>query len=121
MSDALDPNASPAARKAAALREHEAQQRRERLQRADDLRAVMGTPEGRRFCWRLLNEAGLFSSSYTGEAISGAFTEGKRAFAVHLMKQLQDESRDAYVVMVQEATAALPVRLAPSTRERLEG
>lgn len=115
----LDPNLTAAERKAAALREHEERARVERLQRADDLRAVMGTPEGRRFVWRLLNEAGLFSSSYTGEAISGAFTEGKRAFAVGLMKQLQAESRDAYVLMVGEATAALPVRLAPSTRERL--
>lgn len=120
MSSSLDPNLTAAERKAAALREEEERQRRERLQRADDLRAVMGTPEGRRFVWRLLNEAGLFSSSYTGEAISGAFTEGKRAFAVHLVKQLQAESRDAYVVMVREAAEALPVRLAPSTKERLE-
>lgn len=94
--------------------------RRERLQRADDMRAVMGTVSGRRFIWRLLNEAGLFSSSYTGEAISGAYGEGKRAVAVKLMADLQAESKDAYVTMVAERLAALPERLAPSTKERLE-
>lgn len=115
-----DLNASKEERAAAERKDSLERAKVERLQRADDMRAVMGSVEGRRFVWRLLNEAGLFSSSYTGEAISGAFSEGKRAFAVGLMADLQLESRDAYVRMVAERLAALPERLAPSTKERLE-
>ncbi len=115
----VDPNATAEERAAAEREDAEQRSKLERLQRADDMRTVMGTTEGRRFVWRLLNEAGLFSSSYTGEAISGAFSEGKRAFAVRLMADLQLESRDAYVRMVAERLAALPERLAPSTKERL--
>jgi hypothetical protein len=114
-----DLNASAEARAAAERQDALERAQRERLQRADDMRAVMGTVEGRRFVWVLLNEAGLFSGSYTGEAISSAYGEGKRAVAVRLMADLQAESRDAYVQMVAERLAALPERLAPSTRERL--
>lgn len=80
----------------------------------------MGTPEGRRFVWRLLQETGLHGLSYTGESFATAFGEGKRAVGVALMRFCQEESRDAYVRMVQEATAALPVKLAPSTKSRLD-
>ena len=56
----------------------------------------------------------------TGESISGAFGEGKRAFAVQLMADLQAECAELYLRMVGEALAALPVRLAPSFKERIE-
>lgn len=115
----IDVNATNEERAAADRAEAEQRSRLERLQRADDMRAVMGSVEGRRFVWRLLNESGLFGSSYTGEAISGAYGEGRRAVAVKLMADLQAESRDAYVRMVAERLAALPERLAPSTKERL--
>lgn len=119
MSAAVDPNATKEERAAAEREDAEQRAKLERLQRGDDIRAVMNTVEGRRYNWRLLNEAGLFSSSYTGEAISGAFSEGKRAFAVRLMADLQAECPHLYLLMVEERLRALPPRLAPTTKERL--
>lgn len=120
MSSSLDPNLSPSERREFAAKEHQERQRLERLQRADDLRGVMATPEGRRFIWALLQDAGLFGSSFTGEAFGTAFAEGKRANAVQLMRFAQAESRDMYIRMVEEAARAIPVTLAPSSRVRLD-
>ncbi len=116
----IDPNITAAQRQQLELAEQQERFRLALLQRADDLRFVMGSSDGRRFVYGLLDSANLFGSSFGADAHTSAFLEGRRAFAVELVRQLQSESRDAYVLMISEATQALPKTLAPSTKERLE-
>lgn len=68
-----------------------------------DLRAVMSSPQGRRFVWRLLDAAGVFSASYTADPNSTAYAEGRRAMGLWLMREAQTVARDPYVAMVREA------------------
>lgn len=71
-----------------------------------DLRAVMGTQPGRRFVWRLLEQSGLHSPSYAGEAMASAFNEGRRAVAIALMREVQRVCPELYVTMVRDQLAA---------------
>lgn len=71
------------------------------------MRLVLDAPEGRRFFWRILEEANLWGGSYTGEALSGAYTEGQRAVAMKLLQEAQRVTPNSYVLMVTEAAEAM--------------
>lgn len=68
----------------------------------DDLRAVMGAPEGRRFMWALLGECGLFRSSYHPSALIH-YNEGQRSIGLALLARLNDHCPDQYLTMQGEA------------------
>ena len=70
-----------------------------------DLRAVMGGPVGRRFMRRLLEQAGLYSSSFTSEASGMAYNEGRRSVAIALMRELHRVCPEDWVRMVREQLA----------------
>lgn len=78
------------------------------LQRKLDVRTVMESPAGRRLLWAWLHEWGLFDGSFTGEALSSAHAEGRRAIAVTVLQELQQHARASYLDMVSEALEALP-------------
>ena len=92
---------NPAAAKSRAEYEEE-----QRLSRDNDFRAVLQSPAGRRFIWRWLESCGLHGASFTGEALSSAHAEGKRAVAVAVVAEAQRVDSRAYVMMVEEAIAA---------------
>lgn len=77
----------------------------ERHQRTTDLREVMGTQAGRRLVWRLLDvgSTGLHAASYTGEALSSAYAEGRRAIGIELMREVQGVAPLEYLAMMNEA------------------
>lgn len=52
------------------------------------MRWLMGDVRGRRFVWRLLEEAGIYRSSYLGDALAMAFREGERNRGLRLMDKL---------------------------------
>lgn len=74
-------------------------------QATNDLRAVMGTPEGRRFVWGLLGECGLYRSSYHPSALIH-FNEGQRSIGLALLARLNDHCPDQYLTMQGEAIDA---------------
>lgn len=92
----------------------------ERRQRVMDLHEVMGTPAGRRLFWRLINDCHVMASIFSAEPTRLAYLEGQRSVGVAITKELQQETRAAYVLMVQEAVAALPRVLPPSVRDELQ-
>lgn len=53
-----------------------------------DLLWLMGERRGRRIWHRLLERAGIYHTSYTGEALSSAFKEGRRNLGLELMNEL---------------------------------
>jgi len=69
-----------------------------------DLRAVMGTKQGRRFMHRLLAQAGIDQRSFTGNSET-FFREGRRAVALELQDDIRTHAFPEYVLMLQEAKA----------------
>lgn len=89
----------------------------ERVERArrDELCAILATPGGRRAIWRLIDGAGVFRASYSGDALATAYNEGRRAVGLGLMMEAQQASIDGYVLMVSEQLTA--ARMAALLRE----
>jgi len=60
-----------------------------RDQELADLRAILDTPQGKRFIWRLLERNGVFRRSYEGgDHADTAFNEGRRNEGLWLMAEI---------------------------------
>ena len=68
----------------------------------EDLRAVLDTAAGRRVLWSLLDAAGVYGASYTGEAISTAYAEGRRAIGITLLQKIEDLAPGSFLTMQRE-------------------
>lgn len=73
-----------------------------RVREYDDIRTVARTPEGRRFIWRIFSMAGVFRSSYTGEAAGTFFNEGNRNIGLKLFDDLMVAKPEAFTQMQRE-------------------
>jgi len=76
-----------------------------REQADQDLRAVLLTPAGRRFVWRVVESmTRSLDGSFAGEATHAtAYNEGLRAVGLHITLETQRVAPELYVVMLQEA------------------
>ncbi|MEG3641088.1 Bbp19 family protein [Magnetococcus sp. PR-3] len=72
----------------------------------EDLAVVISTPQGRRFIWSLLGQAGLFCPSFHADALHMAFAEGARNLGLQLFQQLNQFHPEGYVRMQQEQMQA---------------
>ena len=68
----------------------------------NDLRVVMSSVEGRRFVWRLLEKAGVFRTSFTGNSTT-FFNEGMRNMGLMVLGDVHEAAADAYIVMMNES------------------
>lgn len=75
---------------------------RERDRELADLRLVMSSVEGRRFVWRLLEKAGVFRTSFTGNSTT-FFNEGMRNMGLMVLGDVHEACADAYIVMMNES------------------
>ena len=82
----------------------EEQQRLERHARElqiKDVRWLMAHAEGRRIVWRLLEHAGIYRTSFTGN--SGTFfNEGRRDVGLFLLAEVHEAAPQAYTKMLRE-------------------
>lgn len=78
----------------------EASQRRLQLEQ-EDMREVMAEPSGRRVLRRVLDMAGVYRSSFTGDNRT-FFLEGQRNVGLMLIGQIQAAAPDRYVDMMIE-------------------
>lgn len=67
-----------------------------------DMRKIMATREGRRFVWRLLDRAGVFRTSFTGNSTT-FFNEGMRNMGLMVIGDVMAACADQYVVMMNES------------------
>ena len=67
-----------------------------------DLRSVMDSVEGRRFVWRLLSQAGVFRTSFTGNSTT-FFNEGMRNMGLIVLADVQEACASQYLVMMNES------------------
>lgn len=74
-----------------------------RMRRLSDdrsLEAVLSTPEGRAFIWRVIAEiCGIFRQSYTGNSET-FFNEGRRAVGAQLLGEVRRLQPELYLRMV---------------------
>ena len=67
-----------------------------------DLKLVMESTEGRRFIWRLLDRAGVFRTSFTGNSTS-FFNEGQRNMGLIVLADVHEACAERYIQMMKEA------------------
>lgn len=78
------------------------EQEKLRNREVDDLQKVLKNPEGRRFVWRVLSEAGIFKASFSLNSMQTAFNEGKRDIGIWLMGDVDRAEPGAYAQMQRE-------------------
>ncbi len=83
----------------------EAVARDRRRKELDDLRWLLGHPQGRRIVSRLLDEAGVFRSSFNHSGSVMAFAEGRRHIGLFLTGELLEASADGYMKVLKEFKA----------------
>lgn len=83
-----------------------------------DLRQVLSTPRGRRFVWRMLSMARIYEQSFTGDALTTAFNEGRRAVGNQLLAELNETAPDAFITMLQEQRATVLAEQAQDDKPR---
>ena len=72
-------------------------------QAREDLRAVLSTPEGRRFAWSILSACGVYARSFTGEPLSSAFNEGRRSVGIEILERIEAQAPGSYQTMLKES------------------
>lgn len=81
--------------------------KREQIRRHNDLAVVLGTPEGRRFVWRLLQESNVFgpAASDPGQM---PWLEGRRSIGADLMKTLLTDFLPCLGLLLRENREGAP-------------
>ncbi len=83
----------------------EAHARERRRKELEDLRWWLGHPQGRRIVGRLLDEAGVFRSSFNHSGSVMAFNEGRRHLGLFLTGELMEASSEGYMKVLKEFKA----------------
>jgi hypothetical protein len=91
--------------------EHESQARVDKARQAeldaqaerDELLWVMSDAKGRRFMWRRLADAGIYRTTFTGDALTSAFKEGERNAGIRLMTLILQHCPERLSQMQKEA------------------
>lgn len=96
--DALVTNASDH-RQLKKARKTEKNQRDDEL---NDLRVLIGTPEGRRFLWRVLNRCHIFESAFNDNAVTMAFLVGEDNVGKFLLAEIIEADPRALMLLMSE-------------------
>lgn len=94
-------------------------QKRKRDRELSDIREVLLKPEGRRFIWRLLSEAGVFRGSFTGNSET-FFKEGQRDIGLLVLRDCMEAKPDSFSQMQREYTSELKVEKLKREKEEEE-
>lgn len=73
-----------------------------REEERDGLGAVLSTKGGRLTVYRLLDWAGVYRLSFTGDALWSAFNEGQRNIGNKLLTEIMAEFPAEYALMIKE-------------------
>ena len=68
-----------------------------------DLKWLMSSKRGRRIAWRLLDQSGVFRSSFNPTAMVMAFNEGNRNFGNRTLAMIHQHCPELYPQMMKEA------------------
>lgn len=85
-------------------RNTESRARAEREQEKEDIKWLMAHASGRRVVARLLQETGVFRTSFHTSGSTMAFNEGRKHLGYFLTGELLEITPDAYLRMLKEFT-----------------
>jgi hypothetical protein len=69
----------------------------------NDVRAILGTKEGRRLYWRYLGFCKVFSSTFNHSGSVTAYQEGMRNVGLALLADVHEADPSAYLLMLKES------------------
>lgn len=72
-------------------------------QRQEIVTQVMGGTPGRAWMHSILASCNVFASTFTGEALSSAFSEGRRSVGLQLLADIMLSCPDHYITMMRES------------------
>jgi hypothetical protein len=78
-------------------------ERERRAQEIADFRWLMEQPQGRRFAWRMLAEAGVYRSTFNSSGSITAYQEGQRKMGLWLMLQIHEHAPASLLAMLEES------------------
>lgn len=70
----------------------------------DDIQFVMGSEQGRRVIWSLLEKGQVFGACFKVDPYITAFNEGQRNLALVLFQRVMAHCPDQYLKMAEEAS-----------------
>ena len=73
----------------------------ERKKELEDIRWLMGHKQGRRFVMRLLEKAGIYRTSFTGNSET-FFREGMRNLGLFVLSEVMEVTPDQFALMLKE-------------------
>jgi hypothetical protein len=76
-------------------------QERWRKKQIDDFAKVLSLPEGRRLLWRIMEEASVFKTTFTGNSTT-FFNEGKRSIGLMVLGEVMVASPEKFQQMQNE-------------------
>jgi len=71
-------------------------------QEVEDFKWLMSTKRGRRMVLRLLDETGVFRTSYDGATNQTMFNEGQRNVGLRYMAKLTEHTPEQFAAMITE-------------------
>lgn len=71
---------------------------------ADDIKWLMSSRQGRRVVWRLLEKAGVYRTSFTGNSET-FFREGQRNLGLFIVAEIHAHCPESYALMLTESKA----------------
>lgn len=71
-------------------------------QRIADWKWLLSNKHGRRIVWALLEDAGVYRCSFTGNANSTFYAEGRRSIGLQVMATVTTSAHERYIEMMQE-------------------
>ncbi len=83
------------------VKEQKRQLNLDKQQQLSDLQKVMATKEGRRFVWRLLDEANIFRSCFTGNSQT-FYLEGRREFMLPFYQDIMNACPEQFYLAQRE-------------------
>ena len=86
-----------------AIRQKEKQSAIADASRQSVLHTVMSTIEGRTFIWDFLASCHIFTTTFTGDALTSAFAEGERNVGQRLLSDIMVVCPDQYIQAMREA------------------
>jgi hypothetical protein len=87
-----------------AQEDRELRDRVERENEGEDIKWLMSDKRGRRVLWRLMDQAGVFRSSFNTNAMAMAFAEGNRNYGLRILSMIHTNCPRQYPVMMKENT-----------------
>ncbi|STV76004.1 Uncharacterised protein [Klebsiella pneumoniae subsp. rhinoscleromatis] len=73
----------------------------------EDIRFVMGSEQGRRVIWGVLEQGKVFSACFAGDPQVTAFNEGQRNLALALFQRVMAHCPEQYLKMAAEANGVI--------------